>query len=426
MTESLSDYENNALFDRVGALEISPQHGGYSRVEIIVDENTTFPSGDYTGRVLTIQNAWGTQEQADNILASIIGFRYQPYEASGALLSPAAELGDAVTANGIYSGIHKISRNYTPLMSADIAAPHDEEIDHEYPYETKQDREYKRAIADANARLSLTSEAIESEITRATEAEGTLASAITQTATDIRASVLSKEGGSSSSFGWTLTDSAWTVQSNGTNVLTVDSGGLSVKGTITATSGFIGDGANGFTIRQNSIFNGMESLYSSSNGVYIGTEGIALGGGNFRVTSSGTVSANNMTLTGTLTVGGNRISASNLYTGAAQAYGGYGTWNGTSTAWGNATTYGTTSYPGYLTCGTLTIKNGINNQGSYSNGNNVTIDRNGLWIAGSRAYWAYATFVNGITPTTRYSQTLGTNYVQGLSWTTGTIVYLTH
>ena len=90
----MSEYGINSLSKRYMELDVSPQFDGYSGVEIVVDDETTYVAGNTDGRIITIQNPWGTQEQADNILSSLMGFQYQPYTASGALLNPAAELGD--------------------------------------------------------------------------------------------------------------------------------------------------------------------------------------------------------------------------------------------------------------------------------------------------------------------------------------------
>lgn len=49
------------------------------------------------------------------------------------------------------------------------------------------------------------------------------------------------------------------------------------KGNITATSGYIGSKVQGFSISEKAIFNGKSSLDDSSNGIYIGTDGICLG-----------------------------------------------------------------------------------------------------------------------------------------------------
>lgn len=80
-----------------------------------------------------------------------------------------------------------------------------------------------------------------------------------------------------------------------------------IKGVITAVSGTIGDGAtNKITIGTNgtyaSIYNGMTSLADTThNGFYLGADGIALGKGKFKVTSSGVLNATDATITGTIT-----------------------------------------------------------------------------------------------------------------------------
>lgn len=350
----MSEFQNIPVGKQAQEMDISPQFQPYSGVEIVVSEDTAYFAGNESGRVLRIENPWGTQEQANNILASLTqsGFQYQPYTATSALVNPAAELGDAVSVNGVYSGIYKLNRDYSSLMATDIEAPQDEEVDHEFPYEPKQDRIYKREIADAQAAISLTQDQISAEVFRATSAEESLSSAIQQTATEISANVLKKTGGSSSSFGWTLTDSSWELQSNNQTVFKATSSGVEISGKVTATSGTIG----GFTITNSSIYNGMNNINSTSNGVYIGTNGIAVGGGKFKVTSSGAVSAANMTLTGTLNIGGTNITAAALRSGAQSAYTNGGSWTTGATraaGWYNATQSGTSSYPAYFRCSNL-------------------------------------------------------------------------
>lgn len=454
MTESLSSFENVPVGKKVQYLDVSPQFQAYSGVEIIVSDDTAYFAGNRTGRVLQIENAWGTQAQANAILADLTrtGFQYQPYTAQNAILNPAAELGDAVTVNGTYSGIYKMSRNFSSLMDADIEAPQDEEIDHEYPYEPKQDRIFKREIAEATAQIGITQDQITAEVTRASAAEGNLSTRITQTAnsitsevtarqnadnnlssritqtansitsevnarkaadteirstitqteSNIRTDVVSKKGGKTSTFGWNLTDSDWTVSGNGKTIFKVTNAGAEVVGKITATSGYIGDGANGFTITSTSIYNGMTSRDDSThNGVYIGTNGIGVGKGNFRVGSDGNVSigwgnftvntagnvkANNMTLTGTLNIGGTNITAAVLRSGAQSAYNNGGTWStgaGYGYNYNNATKNGATSYPAYFKCGQITVTNGLFlsgrfDWGSYTIGRTTIKDYNGV------------------------------------------------
>ena len=367
----MSDFANNTLGDEVSTLDVSPQFDGYSKVTIVVDKDISYWAGDDTGRELVIENPWGTQEQANNILSDIRGYQYQPYKASDALLSPAAEIGDAVTITGAYGGIYRVTRAYSSLMSADIDAPHDEEIDHEYPFETKSDRIYQRKITEATAKIGITAQAIEAEVIRATQAEGTLSSRITQTAEAISAKV-SSTGGNNSSFGWTLTASGMSLYSGGTEVFKATSAGIEVKGKITATSGAIG----GFTIGTNAITYGSNMSWGSTSvaGIYFGTSGIQLGrkpknksdnNVNYFTASSSRVEAGNLYLRGTLSMwdpskgsngGWQTISAKDLQKGAQDAVDHGSTWTSGAaggTAYKNATEQNATG-PTYYNCKTLT------------------------------------------------------------------------
>lgn len=94
------------------------------------------------------------------------------------------------------------------------------------------------------------------------------------------------------------------------------------EGSITANKGYIG-GIGGFTIEAGKLYSGMDSFpgqptsVSKDKNVYIGTDGIALGNGNFRVDSNGKLYANSGTFSGTIyadggTIGGWNISANSL------------------------------------------------------------------------------------------------------------------
>lgn len=358
----MSNYVNVPLGKQIESMDFSPEFDAYSGVEIIIDDETSIFSGNRSGRVLSFSNPFGTKAQADNILASLksTGFQYQPFTATGALLNPAAEIGDGVTINGIYSGIYKLSRQYNALSPSDIEAPQDEELDHEYPYEPREERVFRREISEAQAQITLNQNAITAEVTRAKQEEGSLSSRITQNATSINAKV-SQTGGNNSSFGWSLLSTKFSLYAGNKEVFKVTSSGAEIQGKITATSGAIG----GFTIGSSSIYNGMTTLNSTSNGVYVGTNGISVGGGNFKVTSSGAVSAKNMTLTGTLNIGGTNIKAADLRSGAQSAYNNSSTW--TSGAAGgeqakkafNSGTEVTYLKATYLTCTSnyITVKN---------------------------------------------------------------------
>lgn len=109
------------------------------------------------------------------------------------------------------------------------------------------------------------------------------------------------------------------VDSNGNAYIRGDS---TVEGTIIANKGYIG-GIGGFHIEAGKLYSGMDTFpeqptsISKDKNVYIGTDGIALGGGNFRVNPNGKLYANSGTFSGTIyadggTIGGWNISANSL------------------------------------------------------------------------------------------------------------------
>ena len=286
----MSDIIN--LQRRVSEVNVSPQFQNYSKVIIHVSDETSYEVGNDTGRTLEITNPFGTQAMAENILASLSGYQYQPYTADGALLDPAAEVGDAVNVRGAYGGIFTREKVFGRLMKANVSAPQDEEINHEYQYESPERREFKRSIDEVKASLFIGPNSIVAQVERKVG-----------------------ETGGDSSFGWELTDTAHKWYSNGQEVMSVSASGLKVTGEVQATTGKIG----GFNITASSLWNNLSSFGGSqSSGVYIGTNGIQLGQ-RFKVDTSGNVTATRLTVD-TLYIGGTAVSASTLNSRANSAY----------------------------------------------------------------------------------------------------------
>lgn len=304
-------------------LDVSPEFSGYSKVVLEVTEDITYTAGNNTGRTLTLSCPWGTQKMANNILASIRGYAYQPYDATGAHLDPAAELGDGVTFNGLYSGIYAKTETFGSTITADVSAPQDEEIDHEFEYVSQTERTIKRnnkrttaalkVNADAisaevearqsdteslKASIKVTSDAVVSEAEERKSDVDSIHSTLEQHAGEISAKV-SETGGDYRSFGWVLNPNSWTLSANGVQVMKVDKNGLYVDGTIRATSGSIG----GFTIKENRLCT-EEATFESPGayGIYIGPDGISLGG-NFSVDSAGNLKAYSGTFEGAVYAG---------------------------------------------------------------------------------------------------------------------------
>lgn len=347
-------------------VEISQQFDGYSAVRIYVgtdDEGNAivYEAGNTTGRTLEIKNDFGTQQMAEDILADIQGYQYQPLVAQNALLDPAAEMGDGVSVNGVYSGLFVRATTFGRLMASDISAPTDQEIAHEYSVDTAAtDRAFSRFVASTRSSISVNSTEIEAEVARATTAEENLSSRITINAESITSEVQRATGAESnlssritqnaesisatvtevgkkldhtrnnSSFGWSLNSTSFSINANNSqSIFYADTNGIKIRGNaevtgkITATSGYIG-GSSGFTINATAIYNGKSSLTANKAGVYIGTNGIALGSlasdnthSKFQVDSAGNLYAQNGTFAGS-------VYAKNIKSGGST----YGYFNG--------------------------------------------------------------------------------------------------
>ena len=331
---------------RARNVEIAPLQDGYSAVRIFVGTNddgeaVVYEAGDVSGNVLEIKNPFGTQAMANNILNAVRGYQYQPMDAQAALLNPAAEMGDGVTVNGVYTGMFSRVTKFDTLMPSDIKAPTNQEIEHEFAVESPSDRQYTRFVQQVRASLKITNLAIEAEVSARTAADTQIRATLTVHANQIAAKVESDTSAGKSSFGWKLTSNDWSLWSNNRRVLYADRNGLNVDGNITARSGTIGN----FNIGNTAIWNNISQYGGTqSTGVYLGTNGIQLGQ-RFKVDTSGNVTATRLTVD-TLVIGDTAVSASTLNSRANSAYsstisGGYcynGASNGNSAIgkWNNA------------------------------------------------------------------------------------------
>ena len=230
------------------SLDIGQSISAYTGVVLHAENSdgnsVEFTAGDTSGYVLEVSCPTGSQEMADAIYASLAlrGATYQSFQAETVHIDPAFELGDSLTANNTDAVIWATKMPYGRLMAPSLGAPLEEEIDHEAPYKTKQEREFSREKEYTRAQLAIT-------------------------ATQISAKV-SKTGGDPSSFGWVLTDHDWTLTANNSTVLKATSEGLEVRGKITATSGTIG----GVTIR-NGVLSGITSTNIAAGGIVGGETG---------------------------------------------------------------------------------------------------------------------------------------------------------
>ena len=200
-------------------LTAAPAFPACTGVRFLVDNDQELFAGDETGYVYEISCPFATQEAADRLLTKLQGFVYRPFTAEAAVINPACELGDTISipdglGGNFLSGLFSSDLVFDSLCAASVAAPEDEELDHEYPYIPASERSFTRRIQNVQSELTLQAQQIAAKVSRT--------------------------GGDSSSFGWYLDADKFQLVSNGSVVMLVNRDGLSVEGVINATSGEIG------------------------------------------------------------------------------------------------------------------------------------------------------------------------------------------
>ena len=174
---------------RIRDLDESPAYEPISRVRIHAGEDgdgnpIVYEAGNTTGRTIDIDNPLIMDKAsgrtiAANVLDAIQGYAYKPYRASDALLDPAAEIGDAVSVGEVYSVLADIETTFSPLMTANIGAREDGSIDHEYPYESSEDRKMEREVQALKTSFIVENGRIAAEISGVQETASGLSTKIT-------------------------------------------------------------------------------------------------------------------------------------------------------------------------------------------------------------------------------------------------------
>lgn len=100
-----------------------------------------FIAGKPEGSTLVAECPWASQDLASSLLAKFSRTEYQSYVATDAIIPPTAELGDKITIAGVSSGIFNKDLKFGPLMTSTVSAPREEELDHEFEYVARVDRE---------------------------------------------------------------------------------------------------------------------------------------------------------------------------------------------------------------------------------------------------------------------------------------------
>ena len=298
---------------KAGGLETSPQFEPISKIILLVDSENYYEAGNDTGRTLEITCPYGTQAMADNLLSSLGGYAYQPATATDALIDPAAELGDAVTVGGVYTILAQMDTTFDSLMTADIGAPGQEEIESEYPYVSQQQSETNRQIAETRSEIKKTS----TEILLSVESQIDDLSASIDIQLDSITSTIQGQGGQISQINQTLTSINSTIQGLDGAISEIDQKVDNIRISVSngSTSSTITLTVNGVTVSSQNItmsglvtYTGLSSGTTTINGACIKT---------------GTIDADRLNLTGAISFSDLSTSVQNdindAYSKASQA-----------------------------------------------------------------------------------------------------------
>lgn len=184
-----------------------------SRVTLKVDDENVLTAGDDSGMELLADCPHATQAMVDAVLAQVKGYQYWMFSAGDAGLDPSAELGDGITAGGVYSVISRLADDGSGFPS--VTAPGEAELEDEYPEAGPMSREFNRKIAETRSSITKTAEEIRLEVAGLSGQVSTISlkvdsitstvdglsgqvSTISQTVNDISLSVTGSLGGTAS------------------------------------------------------------------------------------------------------------------------------------------------------------------------------------------------------------------------------------
>ncbi|MDE7242781.1 MAG: gp58-like family protein [Oscillospiraceae bacterium] len=148
-----------------------------SRVTLVIDGEHVCTAGDDSGMELIADCPHATQEIAGFVLEQVKYGQYKMYSASDVNIDPAFELGDAITAAGLYSVIARIADDGSGFPS--VSAPGQEELEDEFPSGGPLTQEFNRKFAQTRSLITKTASEIRLEVERVTGDVQELSASIT-------------------------------------------------------------------------------------------------------------------------------------------------------------------------------------------------------------------------------------------------------
>lgn len=278
-----------------------------TQVVLWLDNNNCHVAGDDSGRVIEADCPYATQEMAEAVLQQLNGYVYRPVEADGARITPIAELGDAITVNGIYTQLGYQNIRFSNGEVMDIAAPGGGETLHEYQVQGELSKDFEHQIAETHSEITKTAEEIRLEVSN--EIEGLSSSFSVQL--DSITSTVQGQNGQISQIQQTVDSISSTVNGLDGQISSIEQKVDSIRLSVSngSTSSTISLQVNGITIdSENITMNGLVTYTGLANGT------TTINGGCIK---TGTIDAEYLNLTGAITFGDLSSSVQNDITNAS-------------------------------------------------------------------------------------------------------------
>lgn len=146
---SISDTDRHKFINlgmKVKDLDIGSVAGGVTTIELTNSNGTVAKMSNGDGYTIKGNCEFANTAVAELCYNNVYGFTYSAFTATGARLNPAAELGDFVEIAGNQYQIYSIHWKIGPYIAADISAPYEEAVEHEYTISNKSAKALQKAM----------------------------------------------------------------------------------------------------------------------------------------------------------------------------------------------------------------------------------------------------------------------------------------
>lgn len=153
---SIDDTDNRKYINlgmKVKDIKFGPVVGVVTGVELEPSVGEIARANDGEGYTLKGKCDFSDSAVAGLCLSKVIGYTYKPFEATSARLDPAAEIGDLVEIDGEKYQLCSIHWRIGPHITADISAPYEEVVDHEYTIASQSAKTLRKAIGYTDGQI---------------------------------------------------------------------------------------------------------------------------------------------------------------------------------------------------------------------------------------------------------------------------------